>query len=88
MNPPPTRSSLPTPTSDGSGEARGQKRKRVELRGTRSSGTQADVDEDEDDEEAAAEEKYNRYFNPHQDPEDRRQIKRKSRALERNFLGE
>ncbi|KAK3703633.1 hypothetical protein LTR37_014329 [Vermiconidia calcicola] len=86
MNPPPTRSSLPTPTSDGSGEARGQKRKRVELRGTRSSGTQADVDEDEDDEEAAAEEKYNRYFNPHQDPEDRRQIKRKSRALERNFL--
>lgn len=75
---PPRRASLPTPTSDSSNEARGQKRKRVEIRGN--------VDNDDDLE--ADEAKFNKYFNPNQDPEERRQIKRKSRALEREFQGQ
>ena len=75
---PPSRTSLPTPTSDGSGDARGQKRKRVEVR--------AGIHEEEDDEKEA-ERKFNQYFDPNQDTEERREVKRKSRALERDFQG-
>ena len=75
---PPRRASLPTPTSDSSSEARGQKRKRVETR-------RANNEDNEDLEEDEA--KFNRFFDPNQDPEERRQIKRKSRALERQFQG-
>ena len=81
----PGRSTLPTPDSDTRDAARGQKRKRVEPR----SATQAeDIDSDgeipQDPEDI---EKFNRYYNPAQDPEQRRQVKRKSRALEREFNG-
>ena len=80
----PSRNSLPTPASDSSDETRGQKRKRaVPQRRV----TQAEEDEeiDESDREAA---KFVRYFDPNQDPEVRREVKRKSRALEREFQGE
>lgn len=73
---PPSRVSLPTPTSDGSNDAsRGQKRKRVEVVPSAS--------QYEDPEE----ERFNKYFDPNQDPEARRDVKRKSRALEREFNG-
>ena len=73
---PPRRDSLPTPVSDESETARGQKRKRTEQ------ATQSGAGQDEDDE------KFTKYFDPNQDPEIRRQVKRKSRALEREFNGE
>ncbi|KAK4541370.1 hypothetical protein LTR36_008128 [Oleoguttula mirabilis] len=79
MAPPPARKSLPTPTSDPSDASRGRKRKRVAFPATQ---TEQDEDEDEDVDEV----RFKRYFDPHQDPEVRRQIKRKSRALERDFL--
>lgn len=75
----PSGGSLPTPTS-GSSDARGQKRKRVD---GRSGPTQEDEDNDEDEETK----KWKRYFNPNQDAGERRDIKRKSRALEREFNG-
>lgn len=72
---PPRRSSLPTPVSEESSDTtRGQKRKRAPQ------GTQS-LEVAEDDE------KFTRYFDPNQDPEIRRQVKRKSRALEREFNG-
>jgi len=73
---PQQRSSLPTPTSDGGDASRGQKRKRVELQPTSGAG---DTD--------GQLERFNRFFDPNQDPEVRRQVKRKSRALEREFQG-
>jgi non-structural maintenance of chromosomes element 4 len=72
------RSSLPTPASEGSDAARGQKRKRT---------APTDDLEEEDDELNEEELRFNRYFDPNQDPEVRRDIKRKSRALEREFQG-
>ncbi|KAK4561673.1 hypothetical protein LTR86_004352 [Recurvomyces mirabilis] len=78
--PPPSshhqRSSLPTPTSDGS-ESRGQKRKRVTL--PPSSTQDGGEDDEEEDEE------FTKYFDPNQDPEVRRQLKKKARDLERDF---
>lgn len=71
---PPRHESLPTPVSDESETARGQKRKHAQQ------ATQS-IEEDEEDE------KLTRYFDPNQDPEIRRQVKRKSRALEREFNG-
>lgn len=73
---PASRASLPTPSSydSESDTTRGQKRKR--------GGEQ--TREDESDEEEA---RFNRYFDPNQDPEERREVKRKSRALEREFHG-
>lgn len=71
------------PGSDTRDTARGQKRKRAEPQPA----TKAD-DIDSDGEVPQApedEEKFNRYYNPAQDPEQRRQVKRKSRALEREF---
>lgn len=81
----PEHSSLPTP-SDSSGEARGQKRKRTEVqRGT----NEHDEGGDDDDVVEATREqaKFNRYFDPNQDADERREVKRKSRALEREFQG-
>lgn len=72
-----SRRTLPTPSSDESEETRGQKRKRVHL-------TQADDIPDDVD---PTEKRFNRYFNPNQDPDLRRQVKKKSRALERRFNG-
>ncbi|CAK4032923.1 Non-structural maintenance of chromosomes element 4 A [Lecanosticta acicola] len=73
---PPSRNrSLPTPSTEGSDGSRGQKRKRPQL-------TQPSDIPDELDENDA---KYNRYFDPDQNPEARRQVKRKSRALHRDF---
>lgn len=76
-----SRTSLPTPTSDEISEARaGQKRKRGPTRALQPE--EEDVGEDE-----LAERKFNRYYDPNQDPEERREVKRKSRALERQFQG-
>lgn len=66
-----SRASLPTPNSDTNEGNRGAKRKRVPAR------------VDEQDEEAV----FNKYFDPNQDPEVRRDVKRRSRALERRFQG-
>lgn len=73
------RSSLPTPNSDDSAASRGQKRKRHET----IPGEQGEEDEDFANEEA----RFNRYFDPNQDQDERREVKRKSRALERDFAG-
>lgn len=72
----PSGTSLPTPTSGGSNDARGgQKRKRTDQ--PTSTQTYEDFEE----------ERFHRYFDPNQDAEERRTIKRKSRALEREFNG-
>lgn len=64
---------LPTPDSDASDDGlRGQKRKRVMVQ----------PEETEDQEQA-----FNKYFDPNQDPDVRRDIKRRSRLLEREFNG-
>lgn len=74
------RPSLPTPESGGGSVARGQKRKRAEAR--------ADDQEGDDDEEAETEAKFNKYFDPNQNVDERRELKKRSRALERGFAGE
>lgn len=74
---PPSRTSLPTPTWEQSDGSRGQKRKRVEV----PRATQSELDSEDEDE------KFKRYYDPNQDPEDRRENKRKSRALEREVMG-
>lgn len=68
----PTRDPDSTPDPD---QSRGQKRKRV---------TTATQEEDLDEEEDA---KFKKYYDPDQNAETRRQIKRKSRALQREFNG-
>jgi hypothetical protein len=61
--------------------ARGQKRKRTN---THADATQAcDIPEDMDPGDL----RFTRYYDPNQDAETRRQIKRKSRALQREFNG-
>ena len=73
--------SLPTPASGENNTLRGQKRKRnVEP----PSGTQMTSGNGPDEDE----ERFNKYFDPNQDPEARRQTKREARALEREFNGE
>lgn len=91
----PSRVSLPTPASDSSNEARGVKRKRLQPQRRATEVVEEDEDdapEEEEEEEVDEEEgeaaKFVRYFDPNQDPEVRREIKRKSRALEREFQGE
>lgn len=74
IDPTPSRASLPTPTSDSSTGTRGQKRKR--------SHAPAATQEFDDDEE-----KFRRFYDPDQNPDIRREIKRKTRALEREFAG-
>ncbi|KAK5114766.1 hypothetical protein LTR85_010079 [Meristemomyces frigidus] len=91
MGPPPARFSLPTPTSDPSDASRGHKRKRVEVLDP-----QGEAYEDEEDarfsrhvkprEGEDEEAHFNRHFNPHQDPKKRAELKRKSRALENEYL--
>lgn len=80
-----SRPSLPTPESGGSGgnDARGHKRKRAPAQ------TEAGADEDEDevDDEENIEAKFNKFFDPNQDAEERRDLKKRSRALERGFAG-
>ncbi|KXT08089.1 hypothetical protein AC579_1469 [Pseudocercospora musae] len=71
-----SRTSLPTPSSDETDQSRSQKRKRVTM-----ATQEQDLDEDEDPEEA----KFKKYYDPNQDADTRRQIKRKSRALQREF---
>jgi hypothetical protein len=76
----PSQGSLPTPTSvDEHGAQRAQKRRRTQRPDTTGSPNDNGVDEEED--------KFTRYFDPNQDAEERRTIKRKSRALERDFNG-
>lgn len=79
-----SRTRLPTPSSDSSNEAHGQKRKRAV---PQRRATQTQEDDDDLDDSDAAKAKFTRYFDPNQDPEVRREIKRKSRALEREFQG-
>lgn len=76
-----SRTSLPTPSSDGSGASRGQKRKRTHAQA--SATQEADVPEDQDPDDA----KFTRYYDPNQDAEKRRQVKRKSRAMIRDIHG-
>jgi hypothetical protein len=72
--------SLPTPTSvDEAGDSRAQKRRRIQRPDATGSPNDDAVDEEED--------RFTRYFDPNQDAEERRTIKRKSRALERDFNG-
>ncbi|KAK5687046.1 hypothetical protein LTS10_001183 [Elasticomyces elasticus] len=76
--PPPqqkSRSSLPTPTSDSPDAVRGQKRKRGNVSLPGPAATQEDEDE----------RKFTEYYDPNQDPEERREGKRKMRNLERDF---
>lgn len=74
LDPPLRQSPLPTPVSDESETARGEKRK-CGQHATQS----LKVPSEED--------RFTQYFDPNQDPEQRRQVKRKSRALEREFNG-
>ncbi|KAK3071286.1 hypothetical protein LTR53_008909 [Teratosphaeriaceae sp. CCFEE 6253] len=74
--PPPSRASLPTPSSDGSDGARGQKRKRVTVHVD--APPEEEVDEDE--------RKFTEFYDPNQDAKERREAKRRSRALEREYL--
>ena len=78
------RTSLPTPSSENSDESRGQKRKRADACST----SHVDEDAEEEDEDVGEERRFNKYFDPNQDADERREIKRQSRALERDFQGE
>lgn len=70
---------LPTPDSaEEHGTQRAQKRRRVSSRGAAGS---------PDGESEEEEDRFTRYFDPNQDADERRDIKRKSRALEREFNG-
>ena len=85
---PSSRSNLPTPLSGSSSDARGQKRKRVSMPARpQDHGIGDGGDDDDPEDEDAIEARFNRYFNPNQDPEERRQVKKKSRALARGFVG-
>ncbi|KAK5174718.1 uncharacterized protein LTR77_001800 [Saxophila tyrrhenica] len=76
---PQQRSNLPTPQSEGSSGAQGQKRKRGSLNAAPTH------DEDDEDTDEREERQFKKYFDPNQDPHVRRDVKRKSRALERDF---
>lgn len=74
-----SRTSLPTPSSDDTERARGQKRKRTHFAMTQ----EADIPEDQDPEDV----KFTRYYDPNQNADQRRQVKRKSRAMYRKLHG-
>lgn len=78
MGPPVSRNSLPTSNSDGS-DGRGQKRKRASAA---AGGIRSESEALRDDED-----KFNRYYDPKQNPEERRDVKRQMRDLERGFRG-
>lgn len=73
--------SLPTPSTENSDASRGQKRKRPQH--TQQLTQPSDIPDDVDPEDPT----YNRYFDPDQKIEARRDVKRKSRALHRQFQG-
>lgn len=75
---PPRRVNMPTPESGDSSEARGQKRKRTNAQCRGEHGDSGEEDEDE----------FTRDYDPNQNPDERRSIMRKSRALERDFQGQ
>lgn len=81
-----SRGGLPTPSSDGTENVRGQnvrgqKRKRA---AAHPSATQPDdIAEDEDPESL----RFTRYYDPNQDADARREVKRKSRTIQRDFNG-
>lgn len=75
----PAQGDLPTPRSADEHDTRAQKRRRVTSQGNAGSPN----GNNEDDEEA----KFKRYFDPNQDVDERRDIKRRIRALERGFNG-
>lgn len=87
----PGRQSLPTPSSEEPApSSTAHKRKRL-------SSTQArngeDVEDDEDGEEDVDSEdqdmkKFTRYYDPNQDRKKRQQVKRKTRKLDREIIGE
>lgn len=64
---------LPTPSDTSENSSHSQKRKRVEVLPLA--------------EHDAQEQAFNKYFDPNQDPDVRREVKRKSRLLEREFNG-
>lgn len=75
----PSQARLPTPSSvDEHGLPRAQKRRRTQGPDTTGSPNEDEVDD---------EDKFTRYFDPNQDADERRILKRKSRALERDFNG-
>jgi len=76
-------STLPTPTSDEHRTPRANKRRRTEDHDESPSTSQRPaVDGEEDEEETRRD---SRYYDPAQDHGERRDVKRKSRALEREF---
>ena len=79
------RASLPTPSSESDGTRTGQKRKRDEA--CTSTGESEEDSEEEEDEEEREQRKLTRYYDPDQDVDERRKVKKKSRALERDFQG-
>ncbi|SMQ49177.1 unnamed protein product [Zymoseptoria tritici ST99CH_1A5] len=79
----PPRTSLPTPGSDSSGAGLGQKRKRGNTQPMPTQATDAGDDDDGDTDKESK--RFNRYYDPNQDKDQRRQVKRKSRKLERDF---
>ena len=71
--------SLPTPTSaDDRSVLRAQKRRRIHEDDTTGPPNGAGGND---------EDRFTRYFDPNQDADERRDLKRKSRALEREFNG-
>jgi len=74
------RSTLPTPMSDKS-DARVKKRKRQATR----AGQEDDEGEDDEETDQTDAQKFNQYFDPHQDQAVRRRLKRQARQLERDF---
>lgn len=84
-----SRMSLPTPTSGSSnGDARGQKRKRTEIPAQEEEEEEVEEeDEQEEDSEAAMYTKFNKYFDPMQSTDLRRDLKKRGRALARGFNG-
>lgn len=70
---------MPTPSSDDTERARGQKRKRAHFGMTQ----EGDIPEDQDPEDV----KFTRYYDPNQNADQRRQVKRKSRAMYRKLHG-
>lgn len=79
MQPP---STLPTPTSDDTSGSHSHSAKRRRLDASR--GRRASAPDDDDDDEEYEGQKW---YDPTQDQAERQEIKRKSRALEREFNG-
>lgn len=87
MDSPPDRASLPTPSSE---EAVPSSTAHKRKRGQATQGE--DVEEDDGDSEGDSDDqemkKFTRYYDPNQDRKKRQQVKRKSRKLDREIIGE